>query len=1089
MKKKTLACALAALISASANAAATDAPLWMRDVNISPDGKTIAFTYRGDIFTVPVTGGQATRLTSNPSFDSTPVWSPDGSKIAFASDRKGGRDIFVMDATGGPATRLTFHSGEEVPMAFTPDGKWIVFSAAIQDPASSALYPTSRLTEVYRVPVAGGRIERILDTPAQMVSWLPDSAGFLYQDQKGMENEWRKHHTSSVTRDIWRYDAASGRHTNLTAHPGEDRNPVMGADGHTVFFLSERDGAPMNVYCFNLDTPQRITPLTDFKDHPVRFLSQGADGTLAFGWDGEIYTMRPGGKPAKVNIGITTDPADTQYRLTVSNGAEQPVASPDGKQIAFIHRGDLFVSSVDYKSIKQVTTTAQAEADPSWSKDGRTIYFTSERDGHKSIYKAYPGRADDPNFTNATIITETPLFDAADKTERERPVISPDGKKMIYLRDRSKIMVRDLASGTERQLTDGSQYPQRDGGFTIEWAPDSRWVALDIVDRRHDPYYDVAILDTETGEMINLTNSGYFDMMPHWVMDGKAILFATERYGMRNHASWGSQLDWNLLFLTRDAYDRYRLNEEDYALLQEVEKQRKKSSKAEADTSKGKKKNKKKDAKADADKADDKAKTITIDRDGLTDRVVRLTPASADMSDAAITSDGETLYYLAAFEQGYDLWKIALRDGDVSLVKKLDADGGNIQTVKDGDMMFILGEKFSKLDPSSGKVTSLSYRGEQIIDPAAERDFMLEYVRNEERERFYTPDMHGVKWDELVDHYRRFLPHIDNNYDYSVMLSELLGELNVSHTGSGYRGRAASRPTASLGLIYDWSYTGPGLKVAEVLEGGPADRADNRLVAGSVITAINGTPIDAESDWTPLFNGIAGKKTLVSFTPPDGKTDEEVMLPVNTSRESALLYKRWVKSREAYVDSISGGRLGYVHIQSMSDPSFRSVYANVLGRYNDRDGIVIDTRWNSGGRLHEDIEVLFSGEKYFTQEVRGVKTCDMPSRRWNKPSIMVVCEANYSNAHGTPWVYQHRNLGKVVGAPVPGTMTSVNWVTLQDPSLYFGIPVVGYRLADGTVLENQQLEPDVLILNDPATVVNGDDAQLRTAVETLLRSL
>lgn len=1082
--KKFSACALTAL---TVSAAMAETPLWMRDVTISPDGRTVAFVYRGDIWTVPATGGAATRLTSNPAYDATPVWSPDGQKIAFSSDREGGRDIFVMDARGGAATRLTWHSAAEIPMAFSTDGKWVLYNAAIQDPASSVLFPTSMLTEVYRVPVEGGRFEQVLATPAQMISWMPDGQSFVYQDQKGMENEWRKHHTSSVARDIWLFDAQSGHHTNLTAHAGEDRNPVVSADGSTLYFLSERDGGSMNVYAMPVADRSKVTALTHFTDHPVRFLSQGADGTLAFTWDGEIYTMRPGSQPVRLAVDVTVDPIETTRRFTFSDGAEDAVASPDGKQIAFIHRGDVFVSSVDYKSIKQVTCTPQAESTPSWSADGRTIYYTSERDGHKNIYSATPGRADDPNFTNATIITEKAVFDPSDGVERQRPLVSPDGKKMLYITDRSVLMLRDLSSGADRRLTDGSTYPQRDGDFSIEWAPDSRWVALDIVDRKHEPYYDVAILDTESGEMINLTNSGYFDMNPHWVMGGDAILFASERYGMRNHASWGSQMDWMLIFLNREAYDKFRLSEEDLALLKEVEKQRKKAD-TPADSKKDKKKKNKK-ADADADKAADAGKTIKIDRDGLLDRMVRLTPASADVSDAAITSDGETLYYLAAFEQGYDLWKVALRDDDVSLVKKLDSDNVRMQTTADDDMIFLLGESFGKLDPVSAKVTPLRYRGEQTLDPAAERDFMLEFVRNEEKQRFYVPEMHGVKWDALVDHYRRFLPHIDNNYDFSDLLSELLGELNVSHTGSGYRSRGASNPTASLGLIYDFDFKGDGLKVAEVIEGGPADRADNRLKAGSVIKAINGTEIKADTDWTRLLAGLAGKKTLVTFTDPSGREDEEVMIPSGMGRENALLYRRWVKGREAYVDSISGGRLGYVHIRSMSDDSFRGVYADVLGKFNDREGIVIDTRWNSGGRLHEDIEVLFSGEKYFTQVVRGTESCDMPSRRWNKPSVMVVCEANYSNAHGTPWVYNHRKLGKIVGAPVPGTMTSVNWVTLQDPSLYFGIPVVGYRLPDGSYLENKQLEPDVKVLNDPATVVSGDDAQLRKAVEVLLQSL
>lgn len=202
-----------------------------------------------------------------------------------------------------------------------------------------------------------------------------------------------------------------------------------------------------------------------------------------------------------------------------------------------------------------------------------------------------------------------------------------------------------------------------------------------------------------------------------------------------------------------------------------------------------------------------------------------------------------------------------------------------------------------------------------------------------------------------------------------------------------------------------------------------------------------------------------------------------------------LLYQRWVRNRAADVERLSGGRLGYVHIRNMNDQSFRTIYADILGKYYQKEGIVIDTRFNGGGRLHEDIEILFSGEKYFTQEKRGVELCDMPSRRWNKPSIMIQGEANYSNSHGTPWVYKHRNLGKLVGMPVAGTMTSVNWVTLQDSSLYFGIPVIGYRTADGSFLENTQLEPDIKVANDAAVVVTGEDQQLKVAVDELLREI
>lgn len=261
------------------------------------------------------------------------------------------------------------------------------------------------------------------------------------------------------------------------------------------------------------------------------------------------------------------------------------------------------------------------------------------------------------------------------------------------------------------------------------------------------------------------------------------------------------------------------------------------------------------------------------------------------------------------------------------------------------------------------------------------------------------------------------------------------------------------------------------------------------MKAGDIVKSINGQALTADTDPSVLLADLTRKKTLVGFHGADGTDFEEVILPISQSAQNALMYDRWVRQREADVERWSNGRLGYVHIQSMDDGSFRKLYAKALGEYIDKEGIVIDTRFNGGGRLHEDIEVMFSGKKYLTQDVHGVETTDMPSRRWNKPSVMVIGEANYSNAHGTPWVYRHLGLGKLVGMPVPGTMSSVNWVTLQDPSLVFGIPVTGFRTSEGYYLENTQLEPDVKVANDPATVVKGEDTQLRAAVESLLNDL
>lgn len=1060
LKKASMAAiALSALSTAHA---AT--PLWLRDVKISPDGKQIAFTYKGDIFTVPATGGQATRLTSLPSYESHPIWSPDGKLIAFASDRNGGSDVFIMPSSGGTAMRLTSNSASELPEAFTPDGKEVVFSAAIQDPASSADFPTARRNELYAVPVKGGRPRQLQPLSATAVVFTDPKGSFLYEEIHSQENQWRKHHTSSATRDIWAYDAATGKHSNLTDMPGEDRSPALGPDGR-IYFLSERDGGSMNVYSIDHASPKTLKQESKFDKHPVRFLSVGADGTMAYAYDGEIYTQRPGAQPSKVAIDVTVDDADPTRTLTVSGG--RGVASPDGKEIAFISRGEVFVTSVDHKTTKQITHTPEGETDLAWGKDSRELYYASERDGRFNIYRATIAREADPNFANATVIKEEPVF-KADKHERTNPSISPDGKKMAYVIDRNNLMVMDIKSGKTRRLTDDNITTARTHGFGTSWSPDSRYILLEQCEYLHEPYTDIAVIDSETGEMTKLTASGYFDESPRWALDGNAVVFGSERYGMRNHASWGSQGDVMIAFLNRDAYDRYRLSPEDYELLKETEKA-----------------NKKKGSKEKTDSA--AAKTITIDRDGIRDRIVRLTPASASIYDFAITPDGTSLYFIAESEKGYDLWKKDLRKGDMKVASHLDSPAG-IEISRDGKM-FLMGRRMNKLDPKTDRLTPITTSASMNLDPVAERNYMYDYMHREARERFYKADMGGVDWEGYVAHYRKFLPHIANNADFADLMSEILGELNVSHSGGRYSGLPAKHPTASLGLLYDLGYNGPGLKVDEIVTGGPFDRSASAMVPGAVITAIDGTTLSSDSDPLALLADKRHTKTLVTFTLPSGEKVEEVVLPISAGDMSDLLYDRWVRNRAADVDRLSGGRLGYVHIRSMADPAFRDLYSKVLGEYVGKDGIVIDTRWNGGGRMHEDIEVMFSGEKYFHQEVHGRRSGDMPSRRWNKPSIMIIGEANYSNAHGTPWVYKHKNLGKLVGMPVPGTMSSVNWITLQDPSLVFGVPVTGYRLPDGSYLENQQLEPDIKVANDAETVVSGVDQQLEAAVKALLNDI
>ncbi len=1062
---------------------ASASPTWMRYNTISPNGKQIAFSYKGDIYIVNSKGGVAKQITTTADYEYMPIFSPDNKSIAFATNRNGSFDIYIVSVEGGEAQRVTTNSVNESPLAFSKDGKSIIYSAYMQKSAENVQFPSGWITELYSIPTKGGRPTQIVSNPVMNLSLDKNGKSFIYENRTGSENIWRKHHVSSVARDIYQYNAENDTHKKLTTNVGEDRNPIYTPDGE-VLFLSERDGGSFNIYLANLNNMDNPKALTKFKEHPVRFLSQAKDGTICFGYHGDIYTMKQGQQPKKIDIAITNDtPTQQMSKINVGGGGSMAM-TPSGDQIIYVSRGEIFATTDEYPTTKRITNTAAAENGVTISPDGRTIIYSSERDGKWELYSAEITREQEVNFANATLIKEEKLF-KSDSHERLAPQFSPDGKELAFIQDRNKLMVMDIKTKKVRQVTDGSKHIENgDRGFYYQWSPDSKWFVMNIVTNIRAPYSDIAIVSAQGGgEFHNITESAYIDVSPRWVLNGDAILYVSNRYGMRSQASWGSQNDIFLAFLNQKAYDDFNLSKEEKDLRAEEEKLAEKA-----------KKESEKDEKNKKDKKNEESqdKSIEIEFNNISDRIVRLTPMSGRISGGMVDPKGEKLYFFAAFEKsGSDLWELNIKSRAMKAIKK-GVNGGRMVLSEDGKSLYILGSSSQKVTLASGSSTPIRTSTTMTFDRAAEREYMFNHVFLQQSKRFYKEDYHGVDLKRLKSEYIKFLPHINNNYDFAEMLSEILGELNVSHTGSGYRAPTKDNAdaTADLGILYDLKYTGDGLKVDEIIEGSPFDKRDSKLKAGMIIEKIDGVEIKKGEDYFVLLNNKRGLNTLISiYNPVTKERWEEVVKPISQGRLSGSMYDRWVKSRQEETERLSGGRLGYVHIRSMDDGSYRTIYNDILGKYNRYDGVIIDTRFNGGGRLHEDVEILFSGEKYLEQYVRGVHYGDMPSRRYNKPSIMITGEANYSNAHGTPWVYQKMGIGKLVGMPVPGTMTSVSWETLQDPTLYFGIPVVGYRTKDGEYLENYQLEPDYKVVNTPEKLNQGSDEQLEFAVKELLKQI
>ena len=792
---------------------------------------------------------------------------------------------------------------------------------------------------------------------------------------------------------------------------------------------------------------------------------------MLFSYNGDLYTLREGQEPRKLDITLTKDKTvKDKIRRSVSFGATDIAISSNGKEVALESRGDIFVTSIDQKTTRRITCTPERERGVSFSADGRELYYAAERDGHWGIWKTSLTDKKDKYFTFTFDFKEEKV--TPDGVTCTNPVVSPDGKYLAYFKDRIDIVVREIKSGKERTVLQNALYSYQDGDLDFQWSPDSRYLLSKYEADGGWNNTDVALIEVETAKVTNLTRSGYSDGNFRWALGGKAMTWTSDKAGYRSHGSWGAEKDIYIMFFDGEAYYKFTRDKED----EEIEKLLKE------DDKKAQKKEAKDSVKAEKGKVD----KLVLDLDNRDDRIIRLTGVSARMGDHFLSPDGTKLLFVQRLERGYDLCQIDIKSRSVKVLEK--GVSGSFYPSPDGKSLYMLSSlSIKKIDPNTGRSTSISFSDEYDYYPAAEREYILAHAWKQVKEKFYDETIHGIDWDGFYANYKQFLPYIDNNYDFRELLSEMLGELNASHTGARYRTLGTGVGAGHLGVLYDTAYDGPGLKIREILPGSCLALVKPDLKEGDLITSVDGVEIQPGTPWYEALSYKNGKKTVLGLR--CGKKDETVTVkPV--SSDAAGLYKRWIRRNEQLVEKLSGGRIGYVHVKGMDSDSFREVYSKALGRYRTCDALIVDTRHNGGGWLHDDLATFLSGQAYIDFKPRGQYIGTEPYSKWNKPSCVLIGEDNYSDASGFPYIYKQLGIGKLIGAPVPGTMTAVWWETQIDPTLIFGIPeVTSVSRSDGSVLENQEIEPDILVLNDPASVLRGEDKQIETAVSTLMKQI
>ena len=1055
--------------------------LWMRYPSISPDGKTIAFGYKGDIYLVNAQGGTAVPLTIHEAHDMMPIWSNDGKSIAFASDRHGNFDVFIMAVSGGTPTRLTYNSAGDYPYDFSPDDKNVLFGSSRQTSQDNIRFYSPRLFQnLYTVNATGGKPILITEGGIEFAKYNKAGNQIIFQDRKGYEDPWRKHHTSSVTRDVWSYDVNGQTFTKISNYIGEDKEPVYSADEKSIYYLSEADGSNQNVYKYNVAS-KAVTGLTTFKNNPVRHLSISNDNKLCFSYDGQIYTMFEGGSPQKVTVTIQNDgKANVEKNLPLSGNISEFVPSPDGKEIAFISRGEVFVVNAEGGSTKRITNTPEQERYVQWSPDGKKLIYAGERGDSWDIYVATIERKEEKYFYASTILKEEKIIGS--EKEEFLPKFSPDGKEIAYIEERNIVKVYNIATKASRVvLPEGRNYSYSDGDFGFNWSNDSKWLFIDDAMGNFSITH-TAMIKADGSETKYPIMSGFGEDSAKQQMSGKALAWLSSKEGRKSLAYQGSrEVDVYAVFFDKKEYENFKLSKEDAALLKEKEDAAKKEKEGD-------------DKKSDKSKTEKKEepKPWNPDLTNLETRKVRVTINSSSIADFVFNEDGSKLFYLASFEKGYDVWVTETRTKETKILAKLGGTASQLFLSKDGKSLFVNnGGKLMKIEAEGGKTSSVDVSSDMVLNTQAERTYIFNHMWRQTAKKFYDPKLHGVDWKMYKDTYARFLPHINNNYDFQELLSEILGELNASHTGGRYNPQMSNPDvTATLGLLYDQKSKDAGLKVTEVVQGGPFDKADSKVKAGVIITKIDNETLTNDVDWAKFLNRKVGKNTLISGVDANGVAFQESVKPITFGEETALMYNRWIKKMNTMVEKLSDGKVGYVHVQGMNDGSFREVYDQVMGKNFEKKALIVDTRFNGGGWLHDDLFTLLNGKRYLDFAPQGniVKDAE-PVGKWTKPSCVLMSEGNYSDAFIFPYIYKQNGVGKLIGMGVPGTGTAVWWETQIDPTLIFGIPMVATIGKERRATENLQVDPDIQVNLSYEDFLKGKDTQLEKAVEEMLKSI
>lgn len=1041
---------------------------YLSDPALSPDGQEVAFVSGGDIWTVPSAGGEARLLISNPATESRPLYSPDGTFIAFQSSRTGNGDIYVMHLANGTVNRITFDDGPDELSAWSKDNKYIYFASTSRDIAG--------MRDVFRVSADGGTPMLVADNRyvnefQAAPSPVSNSIAFVARGF-GSHQWWRNGRSHLDESELWMLeDSKTPKYTKLTERGAKQLWPMWSPDGKTLYYVSDRNGKE-NLWV--LPIGETAKPLTSFTDGRVLWPSIAANGnSIVFERDFAIWKYDVSkGNAIKVPIHLKGAPASpTIERARLSTGFNNLALSPDGKKVAFIARGEIFVAaSKEGGEATRVTFTSANESQPIWSSNSNSIYYISEKNGIAKIYQY-------------SFITNKETQLTSGNQDDASPLLSPDGKTIAFLRNGQELRTIQIDTKKETLVTKAflGRPPFASTG-SVTWSPDGKWLAFAGFGAKS--LRNIYIVPSSGGEarpVSFLANS--FGGSVHWRCDGKSLFFTT---GQRTENGYVARVDL-VPQQPRFREDQFRDMFVEPAPAQTVTHTNTNNSKPTATN-------------AVLTKSADSAKgkqTLRIVWEDLRQRL-SLLPIGTDVNDITLSKDGNTMVLIASAAGQTNLYAYSLDElsREAAVLKQITFTPGNksnVQFTAVGKEVFYLeGGRIQSVNLEAKVPKPLAITAEMEIDFSKEKMEVFIQAWEIQNKGFYDETFHGTDWKAIRKQFEPYAAGAQTPDELRRLLNLMVGELNASH--SGVSGNSAfSFTTGRTGLRFDRSsYEKEGkLRVSEIIALSPAALTEN-LRIGDYLIAIDGKEVTAKDNLDALLdNKINRKVTLLVSASANGTAAREVVLsPVAQGNEKGLLYKQWVKDQRDYVAKQSKGRLGYVHMFDMSQGSLLQLYQDMDAENHARDGVVIDVRNNNGGFVNAYALDVFSRKGYMTMTVRGLPAAparvQLGQRALDAPTILVTNQHSLSDAEDFTEGYRTLGLGKVIGEPTAGWIIYTSGAQLIDGS-NIRLPFIKITDNKGANMELAPRPVDIHVTNPLGE--KERDLQLDTAIQELLKQI